>query len=728
MAATVHPTTGAAHTDGEVSLRDLVLLLHRRRLMLLACLFLGGAVGVGLLAVIRPVYVASTLLLIEPDKLGGGDAATAASANEALASAAVDSQVQILASRRLAREAVASLGLGTEPELRGGARAADAGFLARLLPGTAAASARADPEGGDPVARFLDNLSVRREGKSQVIAIAYRSRDPAQAAAVANKLAELYLEAQRARKQEAARRQSGWIGERLAALKADLAGAEQALAAFRKGDAPGDVGARGEELAGLGGQLVAASLDRSAKEAGLARLRQEAERGGDLDGPQPGGSPLLATLGAQLVELLRREAELTAQYGERHPKILAVRAEKKKLEVRLGQERAALLRQLAGEAEQARVKEAMLAARLAELKGQAARREAVAQRARELERDVDARRRLYEERLARATADDRPADAVGADARVISEAVPPGDPSFPDARLVLSLSLTSGLLIGLGALYVAEAGRSGFRSPREVEAGLGLPTLALVPRLEGTGRAAGVPPQDYAVARPRSRYAESLRSLLAGLLRPRPGQPAADAPRVVLVTSSLPREGKSTLVASLARVAAGEGMRVIAIDADLRKPSLHALFGFEPGPGLVEVLRREVTLADAVLKDPQAPLRLLPGSQRLTQPTRLLGPEGLGTLLTALKRSFDLVLVDSAPLAAVADPKLLAGLVDAVLYVVRYGETRAELCRSCLKGLEESGATVAGVALTQVDLADHARRFARDAGRAGARLADYYAD
>jgi capsular exopolysaccharide synthesis family protein len=390
-----------------------------------------------------------------------------------------------------------------------------------------------------------------------------------------------------------------------------------------------------------------------------------------------------------------------------------------------------MLRQFEAEVDQARAKEGTLARKLAELKGEAAQSEQVSQRVEELEHEVELKRRLYEAQLARIDSEDRPAEAVGPDARVLSEAVPPGNPSFPDARLVLSLSLTSGFLLGLAALYLAEAGDPGLRAPREVEAVLGLPTLALVPKIEA-GRGEGTTPQDYVVERPRSRYAEALRTLLAGLLRPQggddPAQTAADRPRVVLVTSSLPREGKSTLVASLARVAAGEGLRVIVVDADLRKPSLHALLGFKPSAGLVEVLRREVTLADAVVKDTKAPMRLLPGSPRLTQPTRLLGPDGLGTLLRALKRSFDLVLVDSAPLAAVADPKLLAGLVDTVLYVVRYGDTRREFCRSCLEGLRENGANVAGVVLTQVDPRDQKRRFGHEAGPAGERLADYYAD
>jgi capsular exopolysaccharide synthesis family protein len=475
---------------------------------------------------------------------------------------------------------------------------------------------------------------------------------------------------------------------------------------------------------------VAASVDRSTKEALLARLRHAVESGEGADTvAQLGTSPLLANLSALKAETLRREAELTAQYGERHPKILDVRAEKAKLDARLQQERRTVLRQFETEVDQARTREATLTQKLEELKGKAQRREATAERRQELEHEVELSRRLYETHLARASAEDRPGEAVEPDARVISEAVPPAAPSFPDPRLILSLSLSSGFLLGLAALYLAAAKDTGIRGPRDVEAVLGLPTLAMVPRLEAR-KAGGTAPQDYVVERPRSRSAEALRALLAGLLHGR-GEAAApppDRPRVVLVTSSLPREGKSTLTVSLARIAAGEGLRVIVIDADLRKPSLHELLGFKARAGLVEVLRREVSLAEAVVKDPKAPLHLLPGSRRLAQPTRILGPNGLGTLLAALRGSFDLVLVDSAPLAAVADAKLLAGLVDTVLFAVRYGDTRRDFCRACLDGLTESGATIAGVVLTQVDLRDQQRLFAREAGPAGSRLGDYYAD
>lgn len=715
MASTGHPS--GRHPDDEVSFRELLLMVHRRRVLVLLCLLLGGVAGLGLLAALEPVYVARAHLLIEPERRGPGGA-TVASASETLDSAAVDSQVQILASRSLAREVIDQVGLRSTPAPSGG-------LIAHLLPSVAAAPpASAAPPAPDPVARFLANLTVKREGKSHVIAIAYRSKDPAEAAAVANAVAERYMLGQRARKQEAAQRQARWAEERLGELRRELAEAEQALAAFRAAAGPAGAGPRAEEMAAVSSQLVVASLDRAAKEAALGRLRRAVEGGEAGEAlAEFGSSPLLANLSALKAETLRREAELAARYGERHPKLLDVRAEKAELDARLQRERRAVLRQLETELAQARAKEATLARRLEELKGEAARRAETERRAQELEHAVAVKRGLYEAQLARATEEARPAEALGPDARLISEAVPPTEPSFPNPRLILSLSLTGGLLLGFAALYLAEAGQAGLTSAREVEAVLGLPTLALVPRV--TARRGGPTPVDYAVERPRSRYAEALRTLLASLAR-QGGEGAQGArPRVLLVTSSLPREGKSTLVASLARVAAAEGLRVIVVDADLRRPSLRELLGLPPGPGLIEVLRREVSLADALGKDPKASLRLLPGSSRLSQPTRLLGPEGLGTLLAAFRENFDLVLVDSAPLAAVADAKLLGGLVDAVLFAVRYRTSRREACAAALRELVGSGAPVAGAVLTQVDLRDHARRHGR-AG--GAEIAGYYAD
>ena len=190
-------------------------------------------------------------------------------------------------------------------------------------------------------------------------------------------------------------------------------------------------------------------------------------------------------------------------------------------------------------------------------------------------------RRLYEAQLARAGAADRPVPDGTPDARLISEAVPPVGPSHPKPKLIMSLTLTGGLLLGLAVMYLVETGQRGIRSAREVTEVLGVPTLALVPRLDGS-RQPAIAPQDYALDRPRSRYAEAMREILTGLLLRRPEDEPGQG-RAVLVTSALPGEGKSTLTLSLARAAAAEGLRVMVVDADLRRPTLHELVGLKPG-------------------------------------------------------------------------------------------------------------------------------------------------
>ena len=714
----VHPERPSP--GDELSLADLLLVVQRRRWLLLTCLLCGGLIGLAVLSVLPPTYEARALLIIEPAL--GRPGATIATPSQTPDSAVVDSQVQILASRSLAREVLAGLGLSADPELHG-VTAPPGRALAQIL-----GRAPAEPRAVDPVAEFLDRLSVKREGKSHVISLAWRSADPAKAAAVVNKLAELYMAGQLQRKTMASESQSGRFDAQLAELKARVEGAEAALAAFRdrRGAARADgLATQPAEIAALDAQLVAATVARSGREELLARLRRLIETGASPAG-EAGGSPLLANLLALKAELLRREAELAGQFGARHPRIQDIRTEKQELELRIRQERQGVLRQYEAELAQARTAERILAAKLEELKGRAIRREADAVREAELTREVELSRRLYEAQLVRAGAEDAPPAEGTPDARLISEAVPPVAPSQPKPRLILSLTLTGGLLFGLAVMYLLETGQRGIRSAREVTELLGVPTLALVPQLD-RARQPPIAPQDYALDRPRSRYAEAMREILTGLLLRRAEDEPAQG-RVVLVTSALPGEGKSTLTLSLARAAAAEGLRVMVVDADLRRPTLHELVGLKQGSGLVEVLRREVPLGEALATDPRSPVRLLPGSQRLSQPTRLLGRDGIGALLTALRSAFDLVLVDSAPLVAVVDAKLVAKLADSVLFLIRYGRTRRDFCELSLRGLRDSGAVVAGAVLTQVDLRRHARSGAGDAGFAYARIGQYYSE
>lgn len=724
--------------DRELSFAELVAVLYRRRLLLLAGVLLGGAAGVGLVAAMPPTFTAQALILLGPTPGAAGTAA--------LDGGVVDSQAQVLGSRSLAREAIARLGLEADPELLGTPGDGSPRALLVRLAGQAEAGAvepTSDPAATSPAAvdvdvdvvgRFLERLAVRREGKSYVVAVAYRSADPGKAARVPNALAELYLDGQEALRREAAERADGALAGQRDLVLARLEAAEAKLGAFRDraGAARGGAaGVEADEVGELSRQLVLAGADLSARETRLRQIRTDVAAGEDGAASDAGASVLLQNLSALKAQLLRREAELAGQYGGRHPKLVDVRSERAELEARIAQERKAQLRGLEGEVEAARAKERALARSLGELKGRAIRQDEAARDAAALEQDVAVNQRLYETLLERANAGIGPRGDGGRsvgepEARVISEAVAPTTATFPRPRLVTSLGATVGLALALALVYLLESRDRGFRSAREIRTVLDLPTVALVPELGRARGAAAVSPPAYALERPRSRYAEALREILASLLT----GPAGDgvAPKVVLVTSVLPDEGKSTLTLSLGRLAAAEGLKVLVVDADLRRPSLHTLAGLKPGPGLVELLKGEAPLGEVVRADPRSDLRILAGSGRLTQPARLFTPEKAGRLLAEVRAGFDLVLVDAAPLAAVADPKLLAPLVDRVFLVVRHGSTRRELCAHCLAGLRATGATLGGVILSRVDLRRHREAGAGDAGYAYARLAHYYAD
>ncbi len=695
--------TGAARQG--LSLLDLWLVLRRRLGLVLGILLVGCGTTMAVTALAPRVYVARAVLLIEPDRGRPGEAAGLGQA--ALDSAVVDSQVQILASRSLAREIVVNLGLADDPELR--APLPTPGRLLALLwervAGAAAAGAEGEPRSepvDDPTAplvdAFLERLTVKREGRTFAIAVSFAATDPEKAARIANAVAEHHLLAQLAQKVERAHTDRAWLAERLEVAKARHEADLVALAELRAAGGPGGRARDGERLVQLERELVAASLERAAKEARIARLREQIRRGEPVAPVEElGSSVLLQNLHALKAQSLRREAELKAEYGDRHPRLVDVRRELAELQARIEAEQAALLREQEGLVQIARAKEQALERELARVKARAAEQERRDQELEAAERRAEISRRLYESYLAQLERSAQGEAAQRPDARIISEATPPSSPAFPRPRLAFSVSLTVSSIVAVVAVYLAELAETGFRTARELRDELGLPALALLPALPR--RSGGGGPEAHILERPHGRFAEAVRGVLASLLAG-PGPPGG---RVVLVTSALPGEGKTTLATCLGRLAAAEGLRTLLIDADLRRPRTGELFGPEPRPGLAELLQGTCTLDQVLRVDARTGLVVLPGSRRADRPTRLLGPDGLGRLLAACRQRFDLVLIDSAPLLAVADARLIAPLVDRALWVVRWGTTARSLATRALAGARELDGKLVGAVLNHVD-------------------------
>jgi len=279
----------------------------------------------------------------------------------------------------------------------------------------------------------------------------------------------------------------------------------------------------------------------------------------------------------------------------------------------------------------------------------------------------------------------------------------PTVPSAPNTRTAMELAGIAGLILGFLLALLVERLDSGFRTTSQVEKTLGLPVLATIPEISWSGKAAQSA-TDRVVDKPMSSFAEAIRGLQMGLLLSNVDKP----PKVVLVTSAVPGEGKTTVAVSLARLAARSGKKVIVIDCDLRRPATARALGINKSErGLVEVLTGEKTLDQCLEKDPRSSMQILPVKLKTGNPPDLLGSNAMEKLIAGLKASYDLVVIDSAPLLPVHDTRILARHVDAALFVVRWEKTPRDAAKNATRILSDSHAPVTGIVLTRAN----AKRF-----------------
>jgi capsular exopolysaccharide synthesis family protein len=583
-----------------------------------------------------------------------------------------------------------------------------------------------DPLREAAIDAFGKNLRTSQEGRSRAISVAFTSVDPEKAAAVANGIAEMYVQMQLEAKLQATVKATGWLGDRLEELRRELERAERAVQDYRVANnlaAEGRTDLADQAAVLTNQELLNAQTDLAEKTARLQFLQEMRARGESMASlPEVVGNALIMALRQQESDLLRQEGELRAQFGGKHPRVQQVIADKNKL---LGKINAEIDRIVENLANEVKVAEARVGALQASMIGArevtGATQEAMV-RLRELEREANATRSLYESFLMRYKETREQQQIVEPDAKIVSRAAVPRGPSTPGVPVFLAAGLLGSSVLGLFGLVWMERNDEGIRNAQDIERHLKLQQVGFIPLIKDLRR--GVAPWQRVIDKPFSAYAESLRSVLAAVRFSNVDEP----PRLLLVTSSAPEEGKSTLASSLATAAAQADKRVLLVDLDLRRPSLAQAFRTEPRAGIVELLAGDALANEAVLRHERSRVDLLLVKRRPANPSALIESERMLQLLQAIRRQYDLIVLDTPPVLGVTDAAHLAPLADGVLFVTRWAETKRGLAQSALTTLRAAKANVIGVVLTQVDIDKHREYGYGDVGEYYGKYKKYYTE
>jgi capsular exopolysaccharide synthesis family protein len=455
-----------------------------------------------------------------------------------------------------------------------------------------------------------------------------------------------------------------------------------------------------QQIAAATTQLMQAHMDRAQAEATLDRVKSMVNSGHAAEVSQVVSSQLITQLRQQEAELVQKRAELSARYGSEHPKMLDLMAEKRDLDAKINIEIQRVVGTAANDVAVACAWEVALQASLKELEGRSGGQGQARVEERELQAAATSSRALYDSFVERAKQIEQEQTLQIPEARIISRSPIPQSQSFPPLLIVFASSIPLSLLFGILVARTLERLDHGFRTSARLEEVLKLPVLAALPELSqqskrrsGSKRSA----DDDVVDRPMGAFAESVRGLLMGLTLSN----VDETPKVVLVTSAIPGEGKTTVALSLARHLAQTGRRVVLVDGDLRRPSIQASAGASAGEfDLIDVLVGHCPLDRATTKDPQSSALLLPVTKHVTNAPDLLDSQAMRKLVAALSTVFDMVIVDSAPILPVNDTRILATFADAVVFVVRWESTPRRAASDAVRVLRDARAPIAGAVLS----------------------------
>ncbi|MBA4208064.1 MAG: capsular biosynthesis protein [Parvibaculum sp.] len=725
----------------ELDLMGLYRTLRKRLGLIVSVTF--GLTALVMVVVLQqtPLYTATAQVLLDRQKMQVTDMEAVMSGLPA-DSATVDSEVEILKSRALAERVVDRLNLMQDPEFNEALREPsflrwiDPRFLVRELlalvsadPAPVSEEMRTRAERDGVVDSLLRNLDVTRQRLTYVINLSVTSEQPAKAARIANAYAETYILDQLEAKFDATRQANEWLSRRLGELRQQVRDSERAVEIFRSEqglESSSGVTVSEQQMSELNAQLILARTALAEARAKFDRARQIRASGGSIESmADVVQSGTISSLRQKQAELARELANLSSRYGPRHPEVVNAEAQRRDIDAQIGAEISRIIGSLQNNVSVAETRVASLEQSLRDIRGETGESGQAMVQLRELEREAAANRAVYESFLNRFKETSQQQDLQVPDSRIISPATAPLAPSHPRKALSLALALILSAMLGVGLAFLLEHLDNGMTTARDVEEALALPHLVSVPLVPAEKGPGGklLKPHDYLVQKPLSAFSESLRSLRSALQLSNVDNP----PKVILFTSALPNEGKTTTSVSFARAAAASGLKVVLVDCDLRHPSVHKTFGLAtPAAGLVELLAERLDPEAVMIEDDKTSLRVLPIATGTANPPDLMVSSQMQLLIERLRGEYDLVVLDSAPVLPVSDSRVLSRLADETVFVVRWSDTPKDAAQSAIRELRLYQSNIAGAILVAVDASKQAKYGYGDGGYYYGKYSRYY--
>jgi polysaccharide biosynthesis transport protein len=717
FAAPTNP--GPQDSDG-LDLRELLSALYRRKAIILGCLVLGVVIAEIVVNQFTPRYTAAADVMLETRKFQILNFQSVMS-GMSTDFAAVADEVALLNGPTIASKAAAKLHLEREPEFNPALRPAPGfdpiGWVQHVIslpfrffnsssppPSLADESPRPETPDATPLGyALMGHVSASNDGQSYIISIRAQSENPRLAADIANAYVDAYLTDQLDVKYEATARASEWLNSHLADLRKKVEDSERAVALFQQqhnlGQTKGTT-LNDQQVSELNSQLIIASADLAQQQSDLQGLQAALRTSGAMNSALVlKAAPLVGKLREQEADLQKQQADLSTRYKPEHPTMVNLRAQIADIQNKIGIEARSAQQSASSTVAAARARVQALKDALGQAQQTNDVQNTAAVQLRELQREADANKALYENFLNRFKQTTAEQDIQQADARRISTALPPSGPSYPNKPLFVEFAAMLSLGFGILLAFALEWLDNGFRSTSQLEHIAGIGTLGLVPATSGR-----TVPQDVILDEPVSQYSESIRSVRTALRYSDIDNP----PKIILVTSSIPSEGKTILSISLARSVARSGGKALLIDCDLRRPGVSKVLKATDGPTLLDLFDGKGTPESVIQIERSSSMHYVAARAGTTNPQDLLGSQQMRSFLERMRSQYDLIVIDSPPVLAVSDSVILSHIVDRTVFVIRWETTPRAVALGALKMLRTNGGPIAGAVLSRVNVKKHA--------------------